>query len=144
MTVRILDKEMYSKMLYDLYAEDELFVKKWNLDEGDTLDEMIEKGVKTLIDHNVLIYVIEQSGEILAYFGKQVFDTYTYLTGFFIKVSHRKQSFVSIFFKFVKEVFNSDEIYCNIHKNNKPAVHFILKNGQLQSEENSLLTFKLN
>jgi len=66
-----------------------------------------------------------------------------FMTGFFIKPTHRNRKFVEEFWKLVSQTINEPRIYCSIHKKNTRAEKFLKKKGIFVLEQKEVLTFKI-
>ena len=145
MTIKLVDREDYSKMILDFYSEDSEFVSKYNIGEGNGLQEQVNNSSKTLLELDELsVFSIIEKGKIIAYFGRKIFMSNSYLVGFFIRKEYRNSLFYDFFFKTIKHYFENKSIYCTLHEDNTRAIRFILKNGILIESDNKLLTFKIN
>jgi hypothetical protein len=143
MKVELEHIDNYKDIINELYSSDVDFVEKYNLGEGLTIDDQVSKSIETLSNTpDLSVFSITKDGELIAYFGKQIFHEYQFLTGFFIKKEFRNRSFVEYFFSVLKSYFK-DSFYCILHYKNSRAINFILKNGELIESNQELLTFKI-
>lgn len=143
--IGIVEKSDIRNVLRSLYESDFEFINIWNVDEGSNIDEMLDHAEEVISSLSVTVLKIinEETGEIIAYFGKELYFENSFLTGFFIKKTYRRKDFMLCFFEWLKLIFYGKTVYCNVHKNNRKAVDFLVKNGSVVGEKDLILTFKI-
>lgn len=133
----------YENIIRELYSSDVNFVNKYNVGEGENLEEQISKSVEVLSNTpDLTVFSIRDEGNLIAYFGRQRFNEDQFLTGFFIKKEFRNRHFVEYFF-IVLDAYFDGAFYCILHYKNSKAINFIVKNGELIESNQELLTFKI-
>ncbi|MBR5334491.1 MAG: GNAT family N-acetyltransferase [Alistipes sp.] len=88
--------------------------------------------------HGYRYFLVEQDGEILAYFGVQPQGERLFLSKFYILKEHRGKGIFSLGLNFMRELckeLHLDTIYLTVNRNNKHACEVYLHKGFRIAEE---------
>lgn len=145
MTVELIENEdRYAGILRRLFYEDKELIETYHVFAGQGLKNCVNKTVSDMKDFvNYAFYVIKDRGNIIAFFGREVVDGYTFMTGFFIKMNYRTHEFVKFFWDSVRKTLGAKEAYSSVYKKNTRAINFLCKKGCVAFEKNDIVTFKI-
>lgn len=144
MEVNIVDKSEYRNVISDLFSEDELLISKYHVNFGKGLESCIDRTESDFKSFDSFkLYSIKNNNEIVAFFGKQIVAGNTFMTGFFIKLSHRTKDFILNFWNIVKETIKAETLYSCVFENNLRAIDFLSKKGSIFGKQNNIVIFKI-
>lgn len=118
----------YKDLLKNCFSTDEQLIQVWHLEAGKGLESCVEKTFQDLQLYKTQIFKLSNENELAGYFGKEVFNNNTFLTGFFLLPKFRNHEGRTNFWNSVESELTKP-YFCGLYEKNVPANKFIKSHG---------------
>lgn len=130
---------MTKELLTELFATDSELLSKYHILAPNSAEVCAERTFTDLINADIKIHLIEKNNEVIGYYG---IEGSSFLTGFFIKPTHRNKETIERFWKQVDSHFNKD-YFVGLHSKNTRAIDFINKKSIIKYELDGSVFLKI-